>query len=191
MTRFAAALFAATALAPAAAAPVPKHLMTTSPPIYFPTAAGAEWVYENRRPLFVSDVRSRDGVTVVTVMGRANTGPFVHEVIEIAKAGLFRTRSGNSKFDPPVVLLRTPLKVGNEWTYAYDETNVVVTIAAVETVEVPAGTFECLRVEAVFTTAGTETKYVEWYAPNVGLVRQAGSGGHYTMLLKSFTPGRG
>jgi hypothetical protein len=62
------------------------------------------------------------------------------------------------------------------------------TAVGVERVEVPAGTFDALRIECRTVVAGEIVMAREWWAPGIGLVRQIRGEGE--LVLKSFTPGK-
>jgi hypothetical protein len=54
-----------------------------------------------------------------------------------------------------------------------------------ERIEVPAGVFDAIRVEAIYTLNDKPRKITSWYAPKVGLVRREG---HVSNVLKAFNP---
>jgi len=79
--------------------------------------------------------------------------------------------------DAARVLVRYPLRVGDEWTFSirFEKSNLEESgrarVAAYESVSVPAGTFQCYRVEAE-STYGTKfyTEYrtwSRWYCPEI------------------------
>jgi hypothetical protein len=61
-----------------------------------------------------------------------------------------------------------------------------------EEVEVPAGKFKALRVEAEQELGANVFKSTLWYAPGVGLVKSVTNtnGTERVQVLKSFTPGK-
>lgn len=90
----------------------------------------------------------------------------------------------------PMRLMPVPPQIGRRWSYLEDvfgaadahEPGLAIEWSGVvhgqETVSVPAGTFRrCLRVESVaahripMSTSGRHYRYVDWYAPGVGLVK--------------------
>ncbi len=115
----------------------------------------------------------------------------------------------------PRILTRYPMKVGDEWDISrrIEGTGMVETgkvkVAAYEPIRVPAGTFQCYRVEAV-TNLSQGAAYKEdriwkrWYCPEVKyfaresidttIVNPASpaASGHKTLTseLVSFTPGK-
>lgn len=187
MSRFAAVLFAAFALPPAAAAPVPRHLMTTPAAAYHPTRPGTTWVYEDGTTLVVSAVEERGDAKVVSVT--FDDGRRYH-VVELSAARMARTAGVGGPLDPPYVLLRSPVSAGDSWAVEAPDLSGTKTVGGVEAVTVPAGRFQAVRVETDYTSGGRRQKNTAWYAPGVGLVK-AVNDGTSTWVLKSFTPGKG
>lgn len=76
------------------------------------------------------------------------------------------------------VLVKYPLKVGNSWTYSAI-TNPAslarekgeVKVVAYESISVPAGTFDCYRIDAEATTAAraykAQRRWSRWYCPAI------------------------
>jgi hypothetical protein len=131
----------------APAAPVPKHLMKGGPVYYFPTTPGAKWVYETGGTFVVSEVEDTKGGKVVTVMSEAGGKLTPSERMEVTETGLVRLSGGGSKFDVPLPMLQGPFRVGTTWEIKTSGAQGTGTIAALETIKVPAGTFESVRVE--------------------------------------------
>jgi hypothetical protein len=80
--------------------------------------------------------------------------------------------------DPPVVLLAFPLKGGKSWVSESGHLRLQVTVLGVETVTVPAGTYECVKIETLNPDMETKT-YDQisagtwwWFAAGVGLVKR-------------------
>jgi len=114
-------------------------------------------------------------------------------IVEVLPDGRFRVRFQNNtinEFDAAMnfmfegnpdytrVLVKYPLKVGNEWSPARKFQNPgtgesgEAKVVAYESITVPAGTFECYRVEAK-ATLNNKANYYEartwkrWYCPDV------------------------
>lgn len=111
------------------------------------------------------------------------------------------------------VLVRYPIKVGDTWTFNLKTPNPNVsemgsgTVKAVDTIEVPAGTLECYRIEYESTSGSRNSiqhrTYTRWYCPAVKWFGKevvttrtqdnfnpANTGETTTtMLLKRFSPG--
>jgi hypothetical protein len=169
---------------------------------YFPTKAGAKWVYADGgtedRVVLLSDVESKGGATVLTLVTREpgdKTAP--HEKLRISEKGVFQTEALGKAVDPPRCVLKLPVTKGQKWEESSKEDGLEIkttyTAFGPEDVEVPAGKFKAIRVEleTVFTSPnGTKSvghRLTEWYAPGVGCIKQVG--GEAVTVLKSFTPG--
>ena len=94
----------------------------------------------------------------------------------MSKEGLFRTATAvESKTDridhnPPFCLLRLPYKEAEKWGDA--KTSGESLTGKIETVKVPAGTFEAIRVDRrhdPVKTFGGQSSF--WYVPGVGAVK--------------------
>ena len=112
----------------------------------------------------------------------------------------YRSQDGRSKprdHDEPVVHFPLPAAVGDRWDYDADYGLTQVhhsgSIEAIESIQVPAGEFVCVKVRTIGKTDGAIVlEWTSWYAPGVGLVREeakhdTGAGqDHYQIVLKSF-----
>ncbi len=170
----------------AAAAPVPKHLMKERPAYYYPTTVGARWDYDQRK-LVVNKVEDADGVKVVTVV--SENGGAVDDVMEVSETGLRRLGFAGPRFDVPLPLLQGPIRVGTTWEIKTKGAEGTGSIAALESIEVPAGKFEAVRVEIAQAFGGRPRTLKAWYARGVGLLKMT-DGDRVIWLLKSFTPGK-
>jgi hypothetical protein len=184
------------------AAPAPKGKDV----LYHPTKVGDKRVYVMTTGKEVTDIT--DEVTRVDVKGgrlhvsvsqKQDDGTLGVTVTEVSAAGVVRLTGVKRALSPPMPLLRLPAKAGNSWTWDPDTPDggkpLVTTYTVVkeqEEVEVPAGKFKAIRVDAEWTLDGTEVKTTQWYAPDVGLVKRVYRAGvtTQTQLLKSFTPGK-
>ncbi|MBX9622959.1 MAG: hypothetical protein K2X82_04010 [Gemmataceae bacterium] len=196
-----------------AAAPVPE----VRDPVYFPTKVGAKWVVRlSGQPgngpgevappedftYAVTAVETKDGVTTVSygreIMGRVR-GNFR---VRVLKAGLFEEASMGRAFDPPLPLLKAPLKDGATWAWKgtferdrgkKEERAAKWAVKGFEEVKVPAGTFTALVVErSVVKPVGKgethEFVATEWHVKDVGQVKWVMD--NLTEEMVSFTPGR-
>jgi hypothetical protein len=178
----------------APAAPVPKHLMKNQGPVYYyPTALGAKWVYnepDGDHVLVVSKVEDRKGTKVVTVEHENGKQRVVDQVMEVSEAGLTRLSCGGEPFDVPLVMLEAPFRIGTTWENKTSGAQGTSTIVGVETIKVPAGTFEAVRVDMEQNRAGRLQGTLQaWYAPGVGLLKMT-ENDKVIWLLKSFTSGK-
>lgn len=167
----------------ALAAPVPKDAGKT--PIYFPTAVGAKWVYEDTdgetEEVEVYEVE-KDGDNVV--VGRRRVGETVPYTKMIVSADGLRQppdREGEKGW-----VLKSKLKAGESWEVPGGGKR---TVSGPEEVKVPAGKYQALKV--VWEDDGRTL--TSWYAPGVGEVKRTVKRDGVEIVyrsLKSFTEGK-
>ena len=176
------------ALAPAA--PVPKHLLKPPEPVYYyPTTVGAKWVYDGDHVRVVAKVEDRKGAKVVSVEAEAEGKRAADETMEVSETGLTRLACGGAPFDVPLVMLIGPIRVGTTWEIKTAGAQGTGRIGAVETVKVPAGSFEAVRVDIEQPHADRVRTIRAWYAPDIGLLKMTDDDKEI-WLLKSFTSGK-
>jgi hypothetical protein len=116
----------------------------------------------------------------------------------VSADGLVRVRGGPgaAAIDPPRPELRLPARAGAAWTWDAagvghnPPTKVAYKVVGEEEVEVPAGKFKAVRVEAVLTAGPLTHRTETWYARRVGVVKRVvgvGKDEQVTELL-SFRP---
>jgi hypothetical protein len=160
-------------------------------------------------------------------MGDGKTTTWSREIVEIPAGEQLRVRMGSGKVEaydgrmnfmpegnPEYMrmLAKYPLKVGDEWTLSRKFSNPMsaengkAKVVAFESLTVPAGTFQCYRVEAETTLNNKSYKetraWVRWYCPDVKWIaketletrttsRSTGSNAtSETSELVKFTPGK-
>ncbi len=138
----------------------------------------------------VTAVEEKDGARIVSV-AREEVGKRVPaEKVAVSAKGLARIATGGNDLGYELHLLGLPIKPGQTWTFGATE----VTVVGIERVEVPAGTFQAVRVEKVVPLGGLPVTFSYWYAPDVGVVRRTTRvgerGKEQVEVLKSFTPGK-
>jgi hypothetical protein len=184
-------------LAHALAAPIPEA--AKKPVLYFPVQKGARWVYVwsggSRKTEEVVEVVTavedgKDGAKLITVarVGR-DEKPFPFQIYEVSNRGLFWKKNlVGASFDPPTCALKLPHKSGQTWRLSDPNSlNTRLTALGPEKVEVPAGEFECIRVEQRDDRSPDPTQ-TRWYAPGIGQVQVRS--GDLLIVLKSFTAGK-
>ena len=186
-------------LAPAGAAPRPKA--PARPPLYWATAVGTEWVYAYKAGIDTSRVKrtivgaeSRDGGVLVSI-DREWDGKTVPDCRVLVSAdGLLDLPLPGKEADRSHWLLKCPVIRGQSRELpreGWDPPVCTDVVAGVEEVKVPAGTFEAVRVDTVWTRAGVERGRTScWYARDVGLVKWTDYGS-FSEVLVSFKPGKG
>lgn len=107
-------------------------------------------------------------------------GLFVNETYQKIKLLLFITKEGNYVYDKPLLRVPFPVQIGQEWSwngkeFINDETHTVNLkgkASKIETITLPAGKFETLKVETTLETSeGTKNILTEWYAKDVGMIK--------------------
>jgi hypothetical protein len=178
----------------ASAAPRPKEPVKA--PLYFPTAIGTEWVYQQGEwevTKRVTAVERGTDMTVVTVDRVGSVGrPTRSDQMGVSEAGVFWIGSLGPdplKPDRPACWLNLKHAPGGEWMSAGSQHPYVA--RKPEWVEVPAGRFLAIPVEVTYTSgSGKLVKQVSWYAPEVGLVKEQVPSEDKPRVLKSFRPGK-
>ena len=139
------------------------------------------------KPMF--DVGDKWQFSDVAAGGK--TGSWSREIVEIPSAERLRVRFGNGKINEyddamnfipegaerALLLAKYPLKIGEEWAVGrkfanpHLEERGKARVVGNETITVPAGTFQCYRVEAQTSRTNktyNETRnWVRWYCPDV------------------------
>jgi hypothetical protein len=196
---------AALLLVPAAAlaAPVPKDQKDV---LYYPTTKDSKWTYTTRTPTgavsetteFVTDVQKKDDGSFVVTVGRMFKDKVsVFQKIEVTGKGLARVGAGGGAvMDPPRTLLKAGAKVGDTWDHnpkpGQGQPGKYV-FRGPEEVEVPAGKYKALKVEAdIEFQKDKPSRVTYWYAPGVGQVKivTRDDKGERVQELKAFTPGK-
>ena len=165
------------------AAPVPKHLMP-KPLYYHPTAIGATWIYEegeHERKYVLSKVEDKKVGKLVTTELVVEEGPHPPGLtFLVSEDGLEWVSGENSSW-----MLRLPAGPDQQWEDMFGEK---WTAKRIEKVEVPAGTYEAVRVDGT-VSGNRRQKATTWYARGVGLIKSEIDGKTYERLM-AFYPGK-
>ena len=176
---------------------------TAEKPVY---KVGDKWVFTQTHADGKASRWSREIVEVapdhLTVrLGAANTAEY-DDAMNSAPNGAQNAR----------VLVRYPLKVGDSWSFSrragssgQGEERGNAKVTQHESITVPAGRYECFRIEAESTTAtrgvNDQQKWVRWYCPAVKWIAREeirtvssryGQGSSHSEAISelvSFTPG--
>jgi hypothetical protein len=106
--------------------------------------------------------RTKDYFFTVTV-----TGVLQHGVVEATNGEV----TNNTIYEPAHLFLPTGFQVGQAWSYGDNGARYRRTVEGVETVSVPAGTYdEAVKVSEVDTTIPEETE-TYWFVEDVGVVK--------------------
>jgi hypothetical protein len=171
-------------------------------PDYFPLAKGNKWDYEvkvgdekREFTLEITAVKAEKGTTTAEFVVRTGEEEETGEVIADAEG--VRGRFNTLKMDPPLTLLKYPLKANDRWAEKLqiqnDEVLVSSSVKEAEEVKVPAGTYKAVPVETGLLVRKDAVGITTWYAAGVGIVQikvVAGEAEVASLRLKKFTPGK-
>jgi hypothetical protein len=141
--------------------------------------------------LRVTEVEEKDGTKVVTVRRVGPNELTPDKKVEVSEKGLFLLEWEGGELDPPKCLLKLPVRAGDKWGVGHPRDPIIGTrtTGPTESVKVPAGKFEAVRVESACKFAGREQRNTFWFSPGIGIVRHDFAG-EVVSVLKSFTPGK-
>jgi hypothetical protein len=151
-------------------------------------------VYESeydKLTLVISESEQTEAGTLVTVDRVSGGEAAKFQRILVSSSGVLQTEFMGKNIAHPWVLLNVPFKEGDTWSDddsdEFGFTSSINRVCGVETVKVPAGSFEAVRVDSEYCLKGQKITRSLWYAPHIGVVKITGNG---TQVLKSFTPGK-
>ena len=195
-------LAAALVLTTASAAPVPKNQKA----YYAATRVGDKREYRAggkvTHTTVIMKVEEAPGGGLLVTEGyvSGDKPPRPARVLSVSKdavtlaVGMGPSGKDGKKYDPPWVLVKPGAKDGDWWECEPSKGYTIsYTARGTERVEVPAGTFDAVRVEEVNKGAGGGNSRTLWYAPGVGEVKAVineGIGKGEVRVLHSFTPGK-
>src|SRR5262249_33631450 len=149
--------------------------------LYFPTRVGTKWVYEMQVgegfAQVVTESEEKNGRYLVTVKSTSvdwkDTDATTISRFEVSKNGVFKVAEGlesattRREFDPPDCWQNLPHKVGEKGGGNPKDGEQPWVVGKIETVKVPAGTFEAIRVDR-----GENCSI--WFAPGAGIIKSQG-----------------
>ncbi|MFP4498692.1 MAG: hypothetical protein ACLFQV_10810 [Vulcanimicrobiota bacterium] len=147
---------------------------------YFPLEMGDQWTYnstiggttEMEMVFKVTGTEEINGVETKILEAFVEDNSIQKEYYELSDKGLiahkrYMSAAGQELvLNPPEMMLKFPLKVGDSWTWSGDidgqpAGNYTFTVEAEEEVTVPAGTFMAYKVKLVGKAASEETEETE------------------------------
>jgi hypothetical protein len=175
-------------------------------PLYYPTTVGATWVYDDDTTEVVTAVERHKDWYLVSVSKRNKWGEFPYGKMFVSGSGLEWFPGNDKPSGDGLLTLKLPCQPGEQWQIIRERWDCpTVTAHETERVEVPAGSFEAIRIEyTTWSVIGSRPLRREpeldqpnswysrdsyWYAQNVGMIKWASSR-HVGHVLKSFTPGK-
>jgi hypothetical protein len=151
---------------------------------FYPLKVGNKWHYRASMQgnsgsitMHLANLEKVGGVDLFRLDMIADGQVLSTEHVAADKGGVFRHRCNDQDFEKPICILKSPFKQGEKWQQTLEVEDEVLTISgkagAEEEVQVPAGKFKAIPVRLeVENVDGTVIINTNWYAANVGIVRQ-------------------
>jgi uncharacterized protein (TIGR03067 family) len=171
---------------------------------HYPLKKGNKWTYtfdaagiEKSLELRVAKMETIDGIVMGRLEGSIDDQPIpLTEHLGETEKGIFRYRMNGQDVEPPLQLLRYPVKAGDKWSgkaTVGKETLSYQAVAVEDTVEVPAGKYKAIKMTLKVVSGQEKVTTTYWFAPTVGMVRQTMSSAAVNLDLKleKFDPAKG
>jgi hypothetical protein len=166
-------------------------------PDYYPLKVGTKWHYQldagtGQKVQLVSEIAGVESVrgeslSRLEVSANGRKLPST-EHLQSKKDGVFRFRVSGTDIDPPVCLIKYPLKAGQtssiETSASGEKMKVDYSEGQPEEVQVPAGKYQTIPCTITTVQGGAKTKNVYWFAADVGVVKQRMEIGPQTITLE-------
>jgi len=151
-------------------------------PDYYPLQVGNQWNYK-------LDVNGKE-IAMITRIAKIETikdQPYARLEAEVmgkvtatehlrkTDKGVIRLRTNTIEADPPLLLIKTPLKAGDKWGGEFTADGKQAkyeTRVSEEMVKVPAGRFKTMKVAIRLQEGGTVVNTTYWFAAGIGFVKQ-------------------
>ena len=162
-------------------------------PNYFPLQIGTRWTYSVKdQKEMVSLVAVREEKVgeqlCVRIELRIKDSTASTEHIAVLRDGIYRFKVDENIIGPPVCFMKSPAKKGEKWTNTFkinDKEGKVTYSTDAEDVEVGAGKFKgALVVIGETIENGIPVKMKNWYAADVGMVKQVIEAGKDLTILE-------
>lgn len=150
---------------------------------YYPLEVGNSWQFEMsvgdaKQPFEyrVAKLETIDSIPMFRIDTVIAGNVVASENLGANEKGLFRYRYSGIEIDPPIALLRNPVRVGDSWslTTKIGGQEVMVTCqVARQTITVAAGKFDAIRLLVKTKVDGVDISGEYWFAANTGIVRQS------------------
>jgi len=149
---------------------------------YYPLEAGNSWTFRvdvnGKEVTATSRIAKIEKINDIS-MGRlevtVNDKIVGTEHLQQNDKGVFRHRLNGLEVEPPLELLRYPVKAGEKWAGELKvgaDTGKFSAEAGEETIEVAAGKYKTVRVAIQLIEKGKTIDTTYWFAKDVGIVKQ-------------------
>jgi hypothetical protein len=179
---------------PSSAAPIKETDKDAKAPDYYPLKAGSKWQYQveangNKVTIVsqVAKIEKIDDVSLARVEASTDGKVLVTEHLRSTDKGVFRHRYNGVEVSPPVCVLRYPIKKDDAWEQEVKIGEEKMTLSCKvgnDEVEVPAGKFKAVTVQAIGKTGDKVFTTTYWFAEGVGIVKQVADFGGLTMTIQ-------
>lgn len=175
-----------------------------SAPNYYPLKTGTRWEYQvdlgnNQKRTMVNqiakieNINGKDMARLETLMD-GNVSATEH--LTATNEGIFRNRFNGVEVDPPVCLLKYPVKEGTTWKgqtkIGDQQLDISGSEGKTEAVQAGGTNYQAATAVVETTVNGMKISTKYWFAPDVGIVKQSLEFGGRTinMELVKFQAGR-
>jgi hypothetical protein len=139
----------------------------------------------------IAKVETIDGVQLHRLEATVNNNIVATEHLRATKDGVYRYRNNGQEINPPLRLLKYPVKSGETWegdiTVGKEKGKYSCT-SKEENVEVTAGKYKAMRVTITLDSKMQKVTTSYWFVQNIGFVKQTVEAGdlNITMELEKF-----
>lgn len=162
---------------------------------YYPLALGNSWTYwgagsKKKGKIFIEVIKAEtvNDAQWFTLDGHFHGRYIGSEILRVTKDGIFRHRAGGEDLDPPLPVLKFPVKDGDRWEWhgwVKGQSVKVITSVKLEEIKSDDGTHHIAIVDATIKSKrGIRIPARAWYVPNVGMTKMVMNVGLETVVAK-------
>jgi uncharacterized protein DUF3108 len=164
------------------AMPAPRSTAQGDKTEYMPLKVGSKWTYKVEFggqnltiPQKCTKIEKK-GEHEVASLEMEVMGMTVTEQLSSNAKGVFRHSFNGVPVEPPIQALKLPIKKGETWEAEIEimgqKVKATMKSDGEEEVTVPAGKYKAVAVGMEIAVMGQQVKAKNWFAPNVGIVKQ-------------------
>jgi ribosomal protein L40E len=162
---------------------------------YYPLKEGNSWTYSlpagGEMTIKVTGFEEVKGVKCARVEGEAagqgKSSSWLAADVDGVRMYKLKTPQGEVEFGKPPLQIKLPFKQGDKWQARLPLQQPIdseMESAGRETIKVPAGTFDCIRINTVVTVGDNKVTSSTWYADGVGQVQMTMAAAGQEMTIK-------
>jgi hypothetical protein len=151
-------------------------------PNYYPLQAGNQWRFRvtfgensDKAVARITKIETIGGQSLARLEESVKSRVVAVGHLRQTEKGVFRYRMNDMEISPPMCLLQYPVKAGARWEgdiTVGDSKSKYACEAMQDTVEVPAGKFQAVRVTVRIQDKVLPVTITYWFAQDVGIVKQ-------------------